>query len=118
MQMLPPTVAAFQILNEARKELQQSCTSGRAVHSRGGGEVIQLGDLAGRGDFETVGGHAQRRPVQRIEIDQGVGRELRLGKQPGAAGEPGIAVAPCVIWSADDGRFTSVMVLRFMSPPP
>jgi hypothetical protein len=35
MQMLPPTDAAFQILNEARNELQQSCTSGHAVHSAG-----------------------------------------------------------------------------------
>jgi hypothetical protein len=35
MQMLPPTVAAFQILNDARKELQHSCTSGRACQSEG-----------------------------------------------------------------------------------
>jgi len=35
MQMLPPMVAAFQILNEARNELQQSWMSGPARHSGG-----------------------------------------------------------------------------------
>ena len=38
MQMLPPTVAAFQILNDASKELQHSRNSGAAVHSPGAGK--------------------------------------------------------------------------------
>ena len=35
MQMLPPTVAAFQILKEARSELQHSRKSGVARHPAG-----------------------------------------------------------------------------------
>ncbi len=35
MQMLPPTVAAFQILNDARNALQHSRNSGAARHSPG-----------------------------------------------------------------------------------
>jgi len=35
MQILPPTVAAFQILNEARRALQQARISGAATHFRG-----------------------------------------------------------------------------------
>src|SRR5438874_12916818 len=35
MQMFPPTVASFQILNEARKERQHSRRSGAANHSAG-----------------------------------------------------------------------------------
>ncbi len=36
MQMLPPTVAAFQILKEASKASQQARISGAASHSLGG----------------------------------------------------------------------------------
>src|ERR1700722_11226984 len=36
MQMLPPTVAAFQILNDAKKARQQSWISGAAIQSFGG----------------------------------------------------------------------------------
>jgi hypothetical protein len=35
MQMLPPTVAAFQILNDANSESQHSRSSGAAIHSGG-----------------------------------------------------------------------------------
>ena len=35
MQMLPPTVAVFQILNEARKARQHWSISGAAIHSGG-----------------------------------------------------------------------------------
>ena len=35
MQRLPPTVAAFQILNEARNELQHCRRRGSAVHCDG-----------------------------------------------------------------------------------
>src|SRR6516225_3334419 len=35
MQMLPPTVASFQILNDARKDLQHRRNSGAAVQSVG-----------------------------------------------------------------------------------
>jgi len=37
MQMLPPTVAAFQILNDARKASQLVRTSAAAGHSAGSG---------------------------------------------------------------------------------
>ncbi len=95
MQMLPPTVAAFQILNEASRDVAAfAAAAAPRVHSAGAREAIELGDAAGGGDVEPGRGRLQRRPAEAFEIDQRVGAELRLGEQPGAAGEPGIAVAP------------------------
>jgi hypothetical protein len=39
---------------------------------------------------------------------------LRLREQPGATGKPCVSVAPLRDLIRDVGRFTSVMVLRFM----
>src|SRR5258708_29187477 len=38
-------------------------------------------DPAGRRDIEPVGRLLQGRPLQRIEVDERIGRELRLGKR-------------------------------------
>ncbi len=58
------------------------------------GEAVELRDGAGGGDVEPVGAGLQRLPAERGEIDQPRQPRLRLGKQPGAAAEPGIAGAP------------------------
>ena len=94
MQILPPTVAVFQILKEARKARQHWPISGAAIQSTGGGKAVELRDGAGGGDVEPVCAGLQRLPAEGGEIDQPRQPRLRLGKQPGAAGEPGIAGAP------------------------
>jgi hypothetical protein len=38
--------------------------------------------------------HLDRRPAERRQIDQTIQVRLRLGEQPGAAREPGIAILP------------------------
>src|ERR671932_450061 len=50
MQMLPPTVAVFQTLNEARNEWQHWRIKGAAVHSDGASRasnsaIVQVGDI-------------------------------------------------------------------------
>ena len=57
-------------------------------------EVVQLDDLAGRGDLEARRRLGERRPAQPLEVDQRVGGDLRLGEQPGSAAQEGVAVAP------------------------
>jgi hypothetical protein len=93
MQMLPPTVAAFQILNDIRKQSMHLSNSGwRAIPAAL--EVVQFDDLAGRRDLQPCRRRRQCRPAELLEIDQRVGRDLRFGEQPGAAAQEGMAVAP------------------------
>jgi 2-iminobutanoate/2-iminopropanoate deaminase len=54
-------------------------------------EGEQLRNTAGRGDLQARRRHGERRPAEAIEVDQRVSRELRLGEQPSASGEPGVA---------------------------
>ena len=55
MQMFPPTVASFQILNEARKDRQHAEQRGRRpVGRRLFDEPIEFHDLAGGGDLQAV----------------------------------------------------------------
>ena len=96
MQMLPPTVAAFQILKEARNARQHSRSSGAAFQpagalNRSSSAIVQVAAIS-----SPVVGRLQGRPVQRAKIDEGIGLHLRLGEQPGAAGQPGIALVPPV----------------------
>ena len=58
--------------------------------------MTEFRDRTGRRNLESVRRLLQRRPAEMLKIDQRVGRELRLGKQPRSAGEPGIAVSPMV----------------------
>ena len=57
-------------------------------------ELLELGDRAGRGDFKSVGGQLERRPAQRLEIDQSVRGDLWRREQPSAAGKIGITRLP------------------------
>jgi hypothetical protein len=61
---------------------------------RRAGEPVELRDTAGRCDVEPGGARRERRPTQLLEVDQRIGCDLRLGEQPGAAREPGVAIAP------------------------
>ncbi len=58
------------------------------------GDAVELRDGAGTGDFEAGRAHAQRLPAELGQIDKPAEFGLRLGKQPGAAADPGIARAP------------------------
>ncbi len=55
---------------------------------------LELGDGAGRGDLEAAFRGLERRPAQRLKVDQCVGGDLRRREQPGAAGKPCVALAP------------------------
>ena len=80
MQRLPPTVAMFQILNEARKDRQHRLTKGAAVQCDGKRHGIELGNLAGRGDAKAMLVRLQRRPAQIGDIDQPRDFQLRFGE--------------------------------------
>ena len=43
---------------------------------------------------KPVSAGLERRPAERLEIDQGVGGDLRCRVQPGSAGKPRIAIVP------------------------
>ena len=94
MQTLPPTVAAFQILNDIRNAVDAFVEQRHGAPSRRPLEVVQLDDPAGRGDLQPGLRHRQRRPAELLEIDQRVGRDLWLGEQPGAASQKRMAIAP------------------------
>ena len=55
MQMLPPTVAAFQILNDTSNAWQHSRQQRRRGPAGRRREPVELGDAAGRGDVEPRG---------------------------------------------------------------
>ncbi len=83
MQMLPPTVAVFQILNEARNARQHWPIRGAAVHSTGSdadssAAIVQVAAI--RRPVRS----SRWRPVEAAEIDQAVQMRLRLREQPGA----------------------------------
>ena len=91
--MLPPTVATFQILNEANKAFAHWKNSGCAAQparSRHGG---QFGDRAGRADPQPVLAVFQGRPAHRGQVDESGGVDLRFGEQPGAAAHDPLARA-------------------------
>ena len=94
MQRLPPTVAVFQILNEARNARQHWLISGAAIQSGGQVSASSCGDRAGRRDRQPGLADGQRRPVEIGEIDQPRQMDLRLREQPGPAREPSIACRP------------------------
>ena len=94
MQMLPPTVAMFQILNEARKARQHWPMSGAAAHSGGNARASRAATVQVAAISRPSAETDRRRPAEAGEVDQPRERRLRLGEQPGAAGEPSVAGAP------------------------
>ena len=96
MQTLPPTVAAFQILNDIRNASMHCRNSGTARHPSGPSKscssTIRQVAAMSRPGFR----HRQRRPAEAVEIDQRVDGHLRLGEQPGSTRQPRIAIAPAV----------------------
>ena len=94
MQMFPPTVALFQILNEARKDRQHWRISGAALHSGGAATASSSATCTWRRSPVPGRSIRQRRPAKPVQVDQPAQVGLRFGKQPGAARQPGIAVTP------------------------
>ena len=94
MQILPPTVAVFHILKEARNARQHWLISGEATHSGGQASAsscatVQVADIDKFGLRD-----GQRRPFQGGEINQPAEMDLRFREQPGPAREPSIACRP------------------------
>ena len=77
-------------------------------------ERVEFGDAAGRGDLKAGVAYGQRRPAERLEIDQRVDVNLRLGEEPRAAGQPCVAGTPTLNFVEPSGRLTSVTVFKFI----
>ena len=85
MQMLPPTVAVFHTLNDARKASQLVVNSGAARQSSGAVERVEVADRAHRADLEARVGGDQPVPAERHQVDEAAQVRLLVGEQPGAA---------------------------------
>ena len=94
MQRLPPTVAAFQILNDARNERQHLIDERRGDPVGGKRRSVEFGDLAGRGYAQALFAHLQRAPAEIGDVDEPGDFQLRLGEQPSPTRKPGIAGVP------------------------
>ena len=95
MQMLPPTVAVFQILKEARNARQHWLISGEAIHSGGQASAsscatVQVAAISKvRSPLTVSAGHFRSvRSISRRQMG------LRFREQPGPAREPSIACRP------------------------
>ena len=114
MQMLPPTVATFQILNEARKASQHSRMSGVARHSggpvkRASSMIRQVAAISSPAGVACKAGHCSC--SRSISVSVATCGSENSQVPPASQAYPS---RHCVISSAEAGRFTSVMVLRFM----
>ena len=83
-----------QILNDISSAWLHSGSSGAAVHSGGASNRSSSSIRQVAASSRPADGRFERGPVQGFEVDECVDGELRLGKQPRAAGEPGIALKP------------------------
>ena len=98
-QMFPPTVAAFHTLNEAE---QGRCSTGgsaaRAAPPAAPPSAVQLSQGARRGDLQPVAPAASDGQPNAGHVDQPGAVRLRLGEQPGAAGQRRVARPPAPRW--------------------
>jgi hypothetical protein len=78
VQRLPPTVATFQTLNEPNRAVQAWWKTGWQV---------QLGEGAGGGDLEAVGGDRERGPAHGLQVDEAGEVDAWVGEQLGPAGQ-------------------------------
>ena len=95
-QMFPPTVATFWTLNEP-SSASQHCRASSAAGARDGRAGRQRASCASvqvAAMLQAVVGLRQRRPAEGVQVKQAPQSRLGLGEQPGAAAEPGVAVAP------------------------
>ena len=74
------------------------------------GQGVELGDGAGRGEFDAVFAHGDRLPPRGGDVQQPGQRLGSVGKEHGAAGEPGVAVAVVVRVGGGDHRLDGVHV--------
>ena len=94
MQRLPPTVAVFQILKEARNARQHWLIRGAASHSGGQASAsscatVQVAAIVSSVSPIVSAGHLRSvRSISRRQMD------LRFREQPGPAREPSIACRP------------------------
>ena len=95
-QMLPPTVATLCTLNEP-SSASQHCRASAAPRARGrragrqraSSASVQVAAMLRPSSVSVSGGQPKR-----VQVEQPAQPRLRLGEQPGAAAEPGVAVPP------------------------
>ena len=117
MQMLPPTVAVFQILKEARNARQHWSISGEAIQSDGQASV-ELRHRAGGRDRKPALADRQRWPFQVGEIDQPA--QMACGSEnsqvpPASQASPAVQTGNGSAWADALLRmvFRSMDTLRF-----
>jgi hypothetical protein len=118
MQMLPPTVAAFQILNDARSDRQHSSKSGAAIQSGGATKasssaIVQVAAIRRPSSLTVRAGQAiARRSSRRRRCTCG---SEKSQVPPASQLSPSVhAVAPP---STSGAPRTSVTVFRFIVIP-
>ena len=104
--MLPPTVALFHTLNDARKASQLVANSGAARQSSGAAKAYRSAHGAHGADLEAVVGGSQGVPAERNQVDEAAQVGLLVGEQPRSARQPGVALAPVAArllgWPSND----------------
>ena len=94
MQMLPPTVAEFHTLNEARNASQLVVIS-RAADQSAGAENAYSSRIVHIAPISRPASLAVRRaPAERHQVDESPQFRLLVGEQPGSAREEGVAGTP------------------------
>ena len=94
MQRLPPTVAVFQILNEARNARQHWLIRGAASHSGGQARASSCATVQVAAIVSPVSPIVSAGHFKIGKIDQPRQMDLRFREQPGPAREPSIACRP------------------------
>src|ERR1700754_3779086 len=114
MQRLPPTVAVFQILKEARKARQHWSINGEAIHSGGQGNAsscatVQVAATVRLVSLTVSAGHSKSvRSISRVRWTCG---SENSQVPPASHASP---AAQTGSWSRLRGRATSLMVFKSM----
>src|SRR5882672_891929 len=117
MQMLPPTVAVFQILNEARNARQHWLISGAAIHSGGQASAsscatVQVAAIVSPVSLAVSAGHLRSvRSISRVRWACG---SENSQVPPASQASPAVQTGNCARVA---GCATSLMVFKSMDTP-
>src|SRR5262245_27665615 len=116
MQTLPPTVAAFQILNDASKARQHSRRRGPAFQSAGGlnrssSAIVQVAAMSSPVEEAVSAGQPSEARSTSVSV-------FTCGSENSQVPPPSHAYPSRQrIWSTDDGRLSATIVFKSMLSP-
>ena len=105
MQIFPPTVAVFQILNDERNERQHWPISGAATQSAGAVNSTSLTISQVAAISRPLFADGQRLPAKGLQIDQPAEMGLKFREQPRTSRQPRVALAPANFFCATRGVY-------------